>query len=207
MLELLKSRGCGKVMLRAIQAMYSCTQSVLRSATIDATVGVRQGSPSSCLLFTIYMDEVVRMINRCVDTDGFLGTLHTLLLMDDMVILATSKEMCVRKLTAVLDYCQEHGMVLNEKKTKLMVVQGTEEDRLPLTVRNIKIDCVHKYLYLGTWICDDAKMNTVLDLHETMNETQLNKFAIFCAGNNIMPSAKYLMLLSLLPFSIAQKHG
>ncbi len=187
LLELLKSRGCGKVMLRAIQAMYSCTQSVLRSATIDATVGVRQGSPSSCLLFTIYMDEVVRMINRCVDTDGFLGKLHTLLLMDDMVILATSKEMCVRKLTAVLDYCQEYGMVLNEKKTKLMVVRGTDEDRLPLTVRNIKIDCVHKYLYLGAWICDDAKMNTVLDLHETVNEMQLNKFAIFCAANNIMP--------------------
>ena len=30
-------------------------------------------------------------------------------------------------------------------------------------------------------------MNTVLDLHETMNEVQLNKFAIFCAANSNMP--------------------
>ena len=113
---------------------------MLRSATIDATVGVRQGSPSSCLLFTVYMDQVVRMIHSCVGTDGFLGTL---LLMDDMVILVTSRDMCLRKLNAVLGYCQEYGMVLNEKKTKFLVVRGTEDDRLPLIVCNVKIDDVH----------------------------------------------------------------
>ena len=122
LLALLKLRGCSRVMLHVIQAMYACTQSVLRSATIDATVGLRQGSPSNCLLFTVYMDQVVRMIHRCVVTDGFLGTLHTLLLMDDMVILATSRDMYLRKLSAVLDYCQKYGMVLNEKKTKFLVV-------------------------------------------------------------------------------------
>ena len=32
LLEVLKSRVCGKVMLRAIQAMYACTRNILRSA-------------------------------------------------------------------------------------------------------------------------------------------------------------------------------
>ena len=39
LLELLEVRGCGRIMLRAIQAMYACTKSVLRFATIDATMG------------------------------------------------------------------------------------------------------------------------------------------------------------------------
>lgn len=187
LLEVLKSRGCGKVMLRAIQAMYSCTKNVLRSATVEATVGVRQGAPSSCLFFCLYIDQLVRSIKRNVGTDGFLGTLHTLLLMDDMVILATSREMCLKKLNVVLDYCQEYGMVLNESKTKFLVIRNTQEDTVPLMTRNIKIDYVHTYLYLGAWITDDAKMNTVLALHEATNETHLNKFAIFCAANSNMP--------------------
>lgn len=54
--------------------------------------------------------QVTRMIYHSVSTDGFLEILHTLLLMDDMVTLAVSKEMCLRKLS-VLNYCQEYGMV------------------------------------------------------------------------------------------------
>ncbi len=73
LLEVLRLRGCGKVMLRAIQAMYACTKNLLRSATVEATVGVRQGALSSCLLFTVYMDEVVRMMKRNIGNDGFLG--------------------------------------------------------------------------------------------------------------------------------------
>ena len=61
LIEVLKSRGCGKVMLRAIQAMYTTTKNVLKTAIIDATIGVRQGAPSSCLLFIIYIDVMVRM--------------------------------------------------------------------------------------------------------------------------------------------------
>ena len=53
---------------------------------------MRQEAPSSCLLFTMYMDQLVRMLRRSVEQNGFLVALHTLLLMDDMVILAASEE-------------------------------------------------------------------------------------------------------------------
>lgn len=78
-------------------------------------------------------------------------------------------------------------MMINEKKTKFLVIRGTEVDTVPLITQDIKIDYVHMYFYLGAWITDDAKMNTVMALHEPMNETQLNKFAIFCAANTNMP--------------------
>ena len=61
--------------------------------------------------------------------------------------------------------------------------------RTLLEVHNLKIEYIHKYLYLGAWFSDDASMSTVLSMHETSNETQLNKFAIFCSANANMPYA------------------
>lgn len=62
--QILRSRGCGKVMLRAIQVMYMCTSNALQLATITATTGVWQGAPSSwlfllCVWTLLLMDEVI----------------------------------------------------------------------------------------------------------------------------------------------------
>ena len=65
---MLKSRGCGKVMLHAIQAVYACIKNVLRSVTVEATVGVSQGAPS---FHYIHMDQVVRIIKRNIDRMDF----------------------------------------------------------------------------------------------------------------------------------------
>ena len=50
MLSYLKSLGCGKIMLLAIQSMYKTTKNILKSATVESSIGVRQGAPTSCLL-------------------------------------------------------------------------------------------------------------------------------------------------------------
>ena len=102
-------------MLGAIKAMYKSTNNILKSATIDASTGVRQGAPSSCLLFVIYIDYMVRMIKRSVGNYGFLGLLLVLLLMDDAVIMATSREMYLKKLEVVYEFCCESGMKINAK--------------------------------------------------------------------------------------------
>lgn len=35
------------------------------------------------------------------------------------------------------------------EKKKILVLRGVGDDRLPLTIWNVKIDCVRNYLYLG----------------------------------------------------------
>ncbi len=130
LIERLRDLGCGRVMLTAIKTMYKCTKNILKStATIDASIGVRQEAPSSCLLFLLYIDQMVRMLKRAVQTDGFLGSLHTLLLMDDAVILTTSRDMCVKKLNVICNFCRKSGMVINENKTKFFVINGEDHDR------------------------------------------------------------------------------
>ena len=117
LVEYMKTLGCGRMMLSALMNMYKNTWNVLNSTIIDTSSGVRQGALTSCLLFTTYVDKMVRLIKESVHNDGFLGRLHVLLLMDDTVILATSREKCLKKLEAVLNFCDEHGMEINEKKS------------------------------------------------------------------------------------------
>ena len=89
MFEVLKLLGCGAIMLAALMALYTTTTSILGSAIITATIGVRQGSPTSCFLFVLFVDVLIRRIKACPD-DGWLKWLHSLMLMDDTVIFATS---------------------------------------------------------------------------------------------------------------------
>jgi hypothetical protein len=46
--------------------------------------------------------------------DGFLKWLHILMMIDDTVLLATSKEKLVAKIMVMNQYCVEYGMVVNE---------------------------------------------------------------------------------------------
>ena len=63
MMECLRNNRCASNMLKAIHTLYKETKFTLRSATVDANTGVRQGAPTSCLLFTLYADVLRQMLN------------------------------------------------------------------------------------------------------------------------------------------------
>ena len=77
----------------------SYTESVIGGTVIIATPGVRQGSDKSCLLFIVNMNEFIRMLKCSCEFDGFLDLLHTLMLMDDTVLLRTAREGMINKAT------------------------------------------------------------------------------------------------------------
>lgn len=195
LVEYMRSIGCGRVMLYALRGMYRCTYNVLKSAVISASAGVRQGAPTSCLLFVVYIDKMIKMIRQVTPIDGFLGSLHALMLMDDTVILATSRDMCVEKLDAVLNYCSEYGMEINERKTRFFVINNEQVDKLHLNVQGRIIEYCSTYLYLGAWFKDDGSNKSVLMLHQPSHQEVVNKFAIFCAVNTGMPYCYKLMVM------------
>ena len=188
LLECLKERGCGRTMILAIQAMYQCTKYVLRSAIISATIGVRQGATTSCLLFVLYIDNLARAINSKFAEDGFLGALHLLLLMDDTEIMATTKLLCIDKVKTLIDFCHTSGMQLNEQKTKVMVINGSQQDKAPLHIQDgLTIAYTAHYRYLGAHFTDDGRLSSVVELHARDCVKQANKFAIFTRKNSSMP--------------------
>ena len=189
----LKDLGCGKIMLAALVSMYKVSKSILGMAIITSVLGVKQGSPTSCFLFTLYVNKLIRMLKDSCGQDGYLGWLHALLLMDDTVILATSREQCKKKVSILLDFCQTHGMKINEDKTKFMVLNGTEQDQdiLNVTSNDGYLQCnigpCDKYTYLGSIFTCDGKILSSVEEHATSKRKHLLKLVSFLRKNRDMP--------------------
>ena len=185
--KVLKLFGCGSVMLSALIAMYKVTTCILGTTTISTTIGVRQGSPTSCFLFIIFVEMLIRLIKNNIEVDSFLGWLHIMMLMDDTVILASSREKLLEKLKYLDQYCVEYGMYMNEKKTKLMVILGDDVDKQPIQLSDIRISHTDNYVYLGAIITADGSTASSILEHTDNKEKSLNKLIIFLAANYDAP--------------------
>ena len=174
-------------MLSALVAMYSSTTNILGSTIITSTIGVRQGSPTSCYLFVIFVDVLILMIKSKCSPEPILGWLHTLMLMDDTVILATSREKMAEKLKLLDEYCASSGMRLNESKTRLMVINGSPMDKIPFVIANVVIKYCTSYVYLGVIFTSDGRVATSLSEHLINKSKELNKLLIFFATNYDAP--------------------
>ena len=179
--------GCGATMLLALAAMYKYKNSVIGTALIATNVGVRQGSPTSCVLFVIYVNTMIQMIKQGCPPKGFLSWLHVLVMMDDTVLLSTTRKGMLRKICIPYDFCRSHGMIFNCNKTKFMVVNGNNEDREPLVCNDSKIDYCDKYMYLGSPFTNDGSPSTAVKLHANKKKCHVLKFVSFINKNNDIP--------------------
>ena len=71
--------------------------------------------------FIMYVNILILWLKRNHGWDGYFKWLHWLMLMDDTVILATTREGCIEKVKTLLDYCGEYEIIINKKRTKFMV--------------------------------------------------------------------------------------
>jgi len=189
LIRALKALGCGVVMLCALAAMYENTQLMLGAAIISVTFGVKQGSPSSCFLFTLYVNPLIRELKRKCGNDGFLGTLHCLLLMDDTIILSTTKDGFRKKLDILDEFCDQSGMQINEIKTKFMVVNGDLQDRAYIALGSVIMKHCLFYVYLGSVFSCTGKLNPALEKHCEEKFCHVLKFVSFVSKNSLFPFA------------------
>ena len=140
--------------------MHHVTHSVIGASVMAATIGVRQGSPTSCLLFILYINDLIKMIKDNSHNDGFLSWLHLLVLMDDTVLLATTRQLSmIQKISLLKSFCQSYGMKINQSKTKFFVISGNPEDSYPMHVNGLMIEHCINYNYLGSvFTCDQGKV-------------------------------------------------
>ena len=167
--------------------MYRCTSSVIGTALVAATVGVRQGSPTSCILFVLYVNVMVKMLKQGSPVDGFLSWLHVLVMMDDTILLSTSRESMQNKIKIMYDFCNSHGMTINNNKTKFMVVKGNSEDKKPFVYNNNIINYTNQYIYLGSPFTDDGSPSTAIKVHANNKMCHALKFISFVNKNNDIP--------------------
>ena len=54
------------------------------------------------------------MVREACPEDDYLDTIHSLMLMDDTALLATTRERLLKRYDALVRFCEEYDMVINE---------------------------------------------------------------------------------------------
>lgn len=82
-------------MLLAVHVMYNDIKNIIISTVMMTTIGVRLGTPISCLPFVTYINKIISMMKGTLPNDDSLGNMRVLLLIDETVLM-TSSQRCVR---------------------------------------------------------------------------------------------------------------
>ena len=107
--------------------------------------------------------------------------------MDDTVLLATSREKLIKKVTLLVQFCKKYGMVINESKTKLMVINGTINDKQSIVINNLSIQHCDIYIYLGSPFTSDGSLSSAVKSHVQEKMAHFHKFIAFLDKNNDIP--------------------
>lgn len=140
---------------------------------------MRQGGSTSCSLFTYYINVTIRKIAE-FGVDGFLGVLHCLLLMDDTVILATSRDAMSIKLALLMEATKQTDMSIHPIKSKYFAINTLDQE--PFVIDDVVISYQDVYTYLGTPISNSSMQKQVAQ-HAGSKQSHVRKFASFLARN------------------------
>ena len=189
LLQMLADARCGKRFLNAIGSALSCTLSRIGTCEFSSTKGVRQGSPTSCFLFTFYVDCLIKAIKATGD-DGWLQSLHCLMQMDDTLVFATSRDKFVEKLTVSKVCSDELKQAMHPVKSKFLTCNVSDTaDLQPIFLGSTKISHTELYVYLGTPL-SNAHITDQVRNHILRKNGDKLKFFSFLAKN---PNAPYVV--------------
>lgn len=186
LLAMLRKHGIGSQMLHAIESMYKRSWNSIGTSVAESKAGVRQGAPTSCFLFTFYVNELVKML-RNSGNDSYLGWVHSVMLMDDTAIMASSRKKLLEKLAVLETFCTSYGMQLNQSKTKFMVFGGDNNDKQPLLTNHTTILNCEEYCYLGMYFTQDGKTSTSVKRQATDKQKHVLKLSQFLHKNKDFP--------------------
>ncbi|KAI5734561.1 hypothetical protein M8J77_007970 [Diaphorina citri] len=120
--------------------------------------GVRQGCVLSPLLFNTYSEAIFEeTLKEHKDKGIKIGNevVNNIRYADDTVMLSDSIQDLQQLVNNLNQKCNEFGLKMNLKKTKLMLISKTPKNNVNLTIDGVPIDKVSSYKYLGTWLHED----------------------------------------------------
>jgi len=117
------------------------------STRFECKTGLRQGDALSQVLFNLTLEKVVRNITDPKEID-VIGT-HTLLAYaDDIIILGESKHDVEERARKLIMSSSSMGLVINENKTKYMVMTRNATTKGNLCVGDFTFEQVGDFKYL-----------------------------------------------------------
>ena len=128
--------------------------------------------------------------------------MSNLIYADDITLIATSKTELLEMIAAVKDTSCPKKLLLNVKKTKIMVVDSNRTDRSDFVLAGKKIDEVEEFIYLGSLINIDGSSKNEVRRRLAMAHTTVQSMATIWKSRGISTSLK-VRLLRATAFVIA----
>jgi len=168
--ELLKQRGIPAIALRMIMDMYGRQSSRVvwngqNSEYFSSQNGVRQGGVASPLLFTVYIDELLKRLEKhgvgcCVGHEWYGGFGYA----DDLKLISPSGKGLQLMLKVCKEFGREFGVKFNARKSMCMVfTKSKERHQKPLPkieLDDVMLAWVQNVKYLGTFLSSDLSEDT-----------------------------------------------
>ena len=139
------------------------------------------------LVCYIYINDLIKIVKERYPNDVFFKWLHILVLMDDTILLATSRDMMLRKVKLLQIYCQKYGMIINPDKTNFFVINGNHRDRQPLMVNGLTIEHCDKYTYLGSVFTSCGSVSAAVRAHVRIRISQVLTYVSFVNQTEDVP--------------------
>lgn len=140
--------------VRIFKSMYYQLKGMVRlgeyvSQTFDISIGIRQGCNLSPNLFNMYINDLPKILDKanCDPVSLNATKISMLLYADDMVLLSNSDTGLQRALHILEVYCKKWQLVVNTKKTKVMIF-NTRASHM-LQYGDELLETVQEYKYLG----------------------------------------------------------
>ena len=148
--------GVSSKFVRALKSMYDEVRACIRcngslSRSFNSYMGLKQGDPSSPLLFMMFINDLLDNINSNLENMFKLDDiiLFMILYADDAVVFARSKENLQSILNDIELYCGIWGLNINTAKTKAMIFEKGRHTTCDLFLNNVKLEVVNSFKYLG----------------------------------------------------------
>ena len=185
--------GISSVMLTALMAIYSCSKSVVEhdktySDYLLLLTGVKQGAPPSGLLYIAYTMGLIDMYESKFHPEPLIYIYHMLVHADDILMLATSRNLAIDKIFALLEYCSESYIKLQITKCAFMCVNSScEEDQAPIAINDLSLDMTEKEVYLGSVITNSVKFSDDMKADVKHRQISIIKYFAFLRCNRNAP--------------------
>ena len=194
LLKSLIKLGIGSSIFYAIKAMYSATKCIVKAGQKLSDIflthsGIKQGAPSSVILFIIFMDDFIDIVrDKCIK-EPVIGLLHILLHADDTAVLSTSRDLFIKKCNVLLSAFKVKKVSLNLKKSGFLVINPkSREDTYDIKLEFGWLLYHSTFVYLGGIFSGSGVVLDDVNLHVKEREKSVFvKLANFMRNNPAAP--------------------
>ena len=202
LLQKLALRGAGSIFLFCIASMYKRTESVIiqqdNHSTYELLSGIKQGLPLSPYLFIFYIDDIFDFFYTSFNiiSNSILEMIHLLIHADDANILASSRDVLVKKIRRMLEYCDLNKIKLQLSKCMFLVINGSVDDKQNISLgEDEDMPSTSEVLILGTPLSDSGNLQTDLNSHLKLRFKNVIKYFNYIRTNRFAPTSIKLKVL------------